>query len=364
MISNAYILPLFAFFQILFALGIALLVLNVLFVPKRLQRIFITASSFHNSNAFPLVIAQALSSQNPFNKVSDSFEKMATYIFIYNLGWSAIFWTWGFGYLSVNEGTVNNENQKKNVNSWNFRLRKGFLNSPMIANYVAFVIGLIPPLKALLHGDGAPLAFLKNGINILGQPAVGIVTLIISGTLGKVIKEKVDRRRSLASVIESDETEKKEKNEENFRLSETKQKEPAMEVQVSNINSNPLTAIDRKNCDVTAHEKEEPNNYSNVWLIAKLCILRVIIIGSLQFALVAILMPLVLPNNADPLMKLVLLIECIPPSANLNLVVSQMAGNVKAAEFLALAYVFMYVLMLFTMMVYLSAAIYLAYGGI
>ena len=63
-------------------------------------------------------------------------------------------------------------------------------------------------------------------------------------------------------------------------------------------------------------------------------------------------------------MKLVLLIECIPPSANLNLVVSQMAGNVKAAEFLALAYVFMYVLMLFTMMVYLSAAIYLAYGGI
>ena len=162
MISNAYILPLFAFFQILFALGIALLVLNVLFVPKRLQRIFITASSFHNSNAFPLVIAQALSSQNPFNKVSDSFEKMATYIFIYNLGWSAIFWTWGFGYLSVNEGTVNNENQKKNVNSWNFRLRKGFLNSPMIANYVAFVIGLIPPLKALLHGDGAPLAFLKK----------------------------------------------------------------------------------------------------------------------------------------------------------------------------------------------------------
>ena len=169
----------------------------------------------------------------------------------------------------------------------------------------------------------------------------------------------------MTSVIESDETEKKEKNAENFRLSEKMtKKEPAMEVQVSNINSNPLTAIDRKNCDVIAHEKEEPNNYSNVWLIAKLCILRVIIIGSLQFALVAILMPLVLPNNADPLMKLVLLIECIPPSANLNLVVSQMAGNVKAAEFLALAYVFMYVLMLFTMMVYLSAAIYLAYGGI
>ena len=55
----------------------------------------------------------------------------------------------GLGDLAIYpyEGTVNGENQKKNVNSWNFRLRKGFLNSPMIANYVAFVIGLIPPLK-------------------------------------------------------------------------------------------------------------------------------------------------------------------------------------------------------------------------
>ena len=77
-----------------------------------------------------------------------------------------------------------------------------------------------------------------------------------------------------------------------------------------------------------------------------------------QFAL-AILMPLVLPNNADPLMKLVLFIECIPPSANLNLP-SQMAWNESRRIFSTS--IRLYVLMLFTMMVYLSAAIYLAYG--
>ena len=56
----------------------------------------------------------------------------------------------------------------------------------LLANYAAFVIGLIPPLKQVFFGEGAALAFVANSVEILGQPAVGIVTLVISGTLGKV----------------------------------------------------------------------------------------------------------------------------------------------------------------------------------
>ena len=73
----------------------------------------------------------------------------------------------------------------------------------MVANYVAFIIGLILPLKKLFHGDAAPLAFITNTVDILGQPAVGIVTLIISGTLGKVIiqyKKTTTRRRQMVRM--------------------------------------------------------------------------------------------------------------------------------------------------------------------
>ena len=55
---------------------------------------------------------------------------------------------------------------------------------------------LFLPLKKLFHGDAAPLAFITNTVDILGQPAVGIVTLIISGTLGKVIIQYKERRNN------------------------------------------------------------------------------------------------------------------------------------------------------------------------
>ena len=363
LLSSAFVLPVFAFLQILFALGIAFIVSKIMFIPKHLKRIFITSSSFHNSNAFPLVIAQALSSQYPFNKDPDSFEKMATYVFIYVLGWSAIFWTWGFGYLSVNENVINNDQNKQKIdNSWKFIITKGFLNPPMIANYVAFIIGLILPLKNLFHGDAAPLAFITNTVDILGQPAVGIVTLIISGTLGKVIIQYIERRNNHKKKTNG------ENENENIKLKVEKEEEKPPSIgrdgQENAVNKNPLVNIKKEGKkDSSVKQKMEEPSYSTAWLIAKLCFLRVIIIGSLQFTFVALLIPVVLPQNIDPLIKLILLIECIPPSANLNLVVSQMAGNIKAAEFLALAYVFMYLLMLITMMFYLSIAIFLVYGS-
>ena len=56
-----------------------------------------------------------------------------------------------------------------------------------------------------------------------------------------------------------------------------------------------------------------------------------------------LIIPVALPSSVDPILKLILFLECIPPSANLVLVVCQQAGNVEAAETLSLGYIMMYV---------------------
>ena len=85
-------------------------------------------------------------------------------------------------------------------------------------------------------------------------------------------------------------------------------------------------------------------------------------IGGIQFGVTAWLVPLIFPADADPFLKLVLLIEASAlPSANLNLVICQQAGNKEAAETLSLAYILMYIGMLITLVVYLSLALYIVF---
>ena len=68
-----------------------------------------------------------------------------------------------------------------------------------------------------------------------------------------------------------------------------------------------------------------------------------------------------MPDSVDSLLKLILFLECVTPSANLVLVVCQQAGNFEAAETLSLGYIMMYVVMLLTMVGYLTLAINIIY---
>ena len=52
-----------------------------------------------------------------------------------------------------------------------------------------------------------------------------------------------------------------------------------------------------------------------------------------------------------------LLIECASPSANMCIVVCQQTGKARAAEALSAAYIIMYLLMLVTLVFYVTAAI-------
>jgi hypothetical protein len=56
-------------------------------------------------------------------------------------------------------------------------------------------------------------------------------------------------------------------------------------------------------------------------------------------------------------MKLAILIECIVPSANMCVVVCQQTGRKFAAEALAATFILQYLLMLVTLLVYVTVAL-------
>ncbi|KAG6699699.1 hypothetical protein I3842_08G079000 [Carya illinoinensis] len=61
------------------------------------------------------------------------------------------------------------------------------LNPSTIAAIVGFVIGLVPEIRKLMIGEGAPLRVIQDSVLLLGDGAIPAVTLIIGGNLLKGI---------------------------------------------------------------------------------------------------------------------------------------------------------------------------------
>lgn len=59
------------------------------------------------------------------------------------------------------------------------------LQPPTIATLLAFIIGMVPPLKAFVYGDDAPLSFVLDSLEILAGAMVPAVMLILGGMLAE-----------------------------------------------------------------------------------------------------------------------------------------------------------------------------------
>ena len=79
-------MPLCCWGQIAVAFCIGYVVRKVVQPPKHLWRPFLCAITFQNSSALPLVVVQSLAEQPPFDSDSKAFEKIALYVFVYNVG--------------------------------------------------------------------------------------------------------------------------------------------------------------------------------------------------------------------------------------------------------------------------------------
>lgn len=75
------------------------------------------------------------------------------------------------------------------------------LQPPTIATLLAFVIGMIPPIKAVVYGDDAPLAFITDSLEIVAGAMVPSVMLVLGGMLAEGPNESSLGRRTTVGII-------------------------------------------------------------------------------------------------------------------------------------------------------------------
>lgn len=75
------------------------------------------------------------------------------------------------------------------------------LQPPTIATLLAFVIGMISPIKALVYGDDAPLAFITDSLEIVAGAMVPSVMLVLGGMLAEGPNESSLGRRTTVGII-------------------------------------------------------------------------------------------------------------------------------------------------------------------
>ncbi|XP_052195256.1 protein PIN-LIKES 2-like [Diospyros lotus] len=59
------------------------------------------------------------------------------------------------------------------------------LQPPTIATLLAFIVGMVPPLKSFVYSDDAPLSFVLSSLEILNEAMVPSVMLILGGMLAE-----------------------------------------------------------------------------------------------------------------------------------------------------------------------------------
>ncbi|TVU10371.1 hypothetical protein EJB05_43896, partial [Eragrostis curvula] len=67
---------------------------------------------------------------------------------------------------------------------------------PTIASMIGFIVGLVPWLKSLIIGDGAPLKVIQDSLQLMGDGTIPCITLILGGNLTQGL-----RRSRLKSTV-------------------------------------------------------------------------------------------------------------------------------------------------------------------
>ena len=80
------------------------------------------------------------------------------------------------------------------------RIRKMF-NPPIYASLLGIAIGLVTPVKGLLFGSGAPLAFVTNALTITGEATVPAVMIGLGATLYNGPNSASVGRRLLGGIL-------------------------------------------------------------------------------------------------------------------------------------------------------------------
>jgi len=215
--------------------------------------------------------------------------------------------------------------------TWNlitFKLRKAFCNPAFVTMAIACAIALVPPLKSYVFvQQNTPLQPFVSVIKILGTASVPVTTLVMGGTLGHAFWLRCTvaacKRRCCCCL------DKRRDDAPNESLREVE-----MTTTAEGDECIPIEEVKEAEEVAQAEEEEgEADEFIPWWPLVVLVFGKMVIIPSIQTAVVILIGGLFLPE--DPILRLVLCLECCVPSANMVIVFSQQFGNRVAAEGLA-----------------------------
>uniref|UniRef100_A0A0D9XGJ8 Uncharacterized protein n=1 Tax=Leersia perrieri TaxID=77586 RepID=A0A0D9XGJ8_9ORYZ len=78
---------------------------------------------------------------------------------------------------------------------------KELMAPPTLSTILGFVFGLVPWLKSLIIGDGAPLRVIQDSIQLMGDGTIPCVTLILGGNLIKGLRKSELKRTVIIAII-------------------------------------------------------------------------------------------------------------------------------------------------------------------
>ncbi|CAL5072918.1 unnamed protein product [Urochloa decumbens] len=72
---------------------------------------------------------------------------------------------------------------------------------PTISALIGFVVGLVPWLKSLIIGNGAPFKVLQDSLQLMGDGTIPCITLILGGNLTQGLKKSGLKRSVIVTII-------------------------------------------------------------------------------------------------------------------------------------------------------------------
>ena len=226
-------------------------------IPDSFGREFSSACAFGNCGSLPLVVVETLARQPPLSNNSESLERMTTYVFLCEpapcphpadpadpprsspnphciipkidnqsphafpaptslvvdlTSWFMSFWSVGILYLAPNlsdrlenDGAETPATATARGGCKRVLSHRGLLamcNPLMGAVLLGLLIGLVQPLQDLFFSDQAPLRFVSSAVETLGKPAIGVVTILMSASLG-AFWDKYWTLRAVATSVEA-----------------------------------------------------------------------------------------------------------------------------------------------------------------
>jgi len=169
-------------------MGIGQVLVRVLRPPKDLRRTVVAATAFGNSGYIPFTLVAAVAVAVPqFQSDPQAADRGMAFVSVYLMAFSPCLWGIAFPYLGGNHGE---------------RMRwRQLLSPPVVSVLVGIALGLVPPFRALLIEEGAPLRVFLDAANVLGSAAIPCGLLVLGANLGDQRgTTSAIRRRDIATV--------------------------------------------------------------------------------------------------------------------------------------------------------------------